>query len=66
MDTRKLGKKIKLARVEADLTQTQLALKINAKQKSISRYETGASLPSLETLVKIAKVLKKPIGYFFK
>ena len=64
MDTRKLGKKIKLARVEADLTQTQLALKINAKQKSISRYETGASLPSLETLVKIAKVLKKPIGYF--
>ena len=64
MDTRKLGKKIKLARVEADLTQTLLALKINAKQKSISRYETGASLPSLETLVKIAKALKKPIGYF--
>ena len=64
MDTKKLGKKIKLARIEADLTQTQLAQKIKAKQKSISRYETGASLPSLETLVKIAKALKKPIGYF--
>jgi len=31
---------------------------------SISRYETGASLPSIRTLVKIAKVLKKPAGYF--
>ena len=64
MDTKKLGKKIKLARVELDLTQTQLAKKIHAKQKSISRYETGVSLPSIETLVKIAKVLKKPAGYF--
>jgi len=32
--------------------------------KNISRYETGASLPSIKTLVKIAKVLKKPAGYF--
>lgn len=64
MDIKKLGKKIKLARIEADLTQTQLAKKIKANQKSISRYETGASLPSLETLVKIAKTLKKQTGYF--
>ena len=64
MDAKKLGKKIKLARIELDLTQTQLAEKINAKQKSISRYETGASFPSIKTLVKIAKVLKKPAGYF--
>ncbi|NQS90518.1 helix-turn-helix transcriptional regulator [Patescibacteria group bacterium] len=44
MDTKKLGKKIKLAPVELDLTQTQLAQKINSKQKSISHYETGASV----------------------
>ena len=37
---------------------------ITTQQKSISRYETGASLPSMKTLVKIAKVLKKPAGYF--
>ncbi len=59
MDPRKLGKKIRLGRVELDLTHTQLAEKINAKQKSISRYETGASLPSIKTLVKIAEILKK-------
>ncbi len=66
MDAKKLGKKIKLARVELDLTQTQLAQKITAKQKSISRYETGISVPSIETLVKIAKVLKKSAGFFLE
>jgi len=64
MDAKKLGKKIKLARVEADLTQEQLAQKINTLQKSISRYETGASMPTIETLVKIAKALNKAVGYF--
>ena len=66
MDAKKLGKKIKIARIELDLNQTQLADKIKAKQKSISRYETGVSLPSLETLVRIAKVLKRPAGYFLE
>ncbi len=66
MDAKKLGKKIKLARVELDLTQTDLAKKIGAKQKSISRYENGMTLPSIETLVKIAKILKKPAGYFLE
>jgi len=64
MDARKLGKKIKLARIELDLTQTQLAEKINGKQKSISGYETGATLPSIRTLIKIARVLKKPASHF--
>jgi transcriptional regulator with XRE-family HTH domain len=64
MDAKKLGKKIKLARVEQDMTQAQLAHAIDALQKSISRYETGASIPTLETLEKIAKTLKKPFAYF--
>ncbi len=64
MDKKKLGKKIKLARVEMDLNQTQLADKIKAKQKSISRYENGAAVPSLETLMKIAKALKKQPSHF--
>jgi transcriptional regulator with XRE-family HTH domain len=66
MDAKKLGKKIKLSRIELDLNQTQLANKIKAKQKSISRYETGVSMPSIATLVKIAKVLRKPAGYFLE
>ena len=65
MDKKEFGKRIKLTRVENDLTQDQLAEKIKTKQKNISRYETGASMPSIETLIKIANVLKKKVGYFF-
>ena len=66
MDSKKLGKKIKIARIERDLNQTDLAEKIGAKQKSISRYETGLSMPSIETLVKISKALKKEPAYFLQ
>lgn len=64
MDAKKLGKKIKLARVEHDMTQVQLAEAIGAMQRSISRYETGMTLPSLETLEKISKALNKSFAYF--
>jgi transcriptional regulator with XRE-family HTH domain len=64
MDAKKLGKKIKIARIELDLNQTELAKKIGAKQKSISRYETGLSMPSIETLMKISKALKKEPAHF--
>ena len=66
MDAKKLGKKIKIARIELDMNQTDLAVKIKAKQKSISRYETGLSMPSIDTLVKIAKALKKEAAYFLE
>lgn len=64
MDAKKLGKRIKLARVEHDMTQGDLAEATECLQKSISLYETGKSLPTLETLVKLTKILKKPYGYF--
>jgi len=66
MDVKKLSKRIKLARarVELDLTQTQLAQKINTQQKSISRYKTGTPVPVIDTLLKITKALKKPANYF--
>lgn len=64
MDAKKLGKKIKLARIELDMTQGDLAEAMGALQNSISRYETGNALPTLENLEKISKILKKPFGYF--
>lgn len=64
MDAKKLGKKIKLARIEKDMTQVDLAQATKIMQKSVSSYETGQSLPTLETLEKIAKALNKPFSYF--
>ena len=64
MDAKKLGKKIKLARVEMDMTQADLALVTGITQKSISHYERGQAFPTIETLEKIGKELKKSIAYF--
>jgi transcriptional regulator with XRE-family HTH domain len=64
MDAKKLGKKIKLARVEKDMTQSDLGEATGLLQKSISLYETGQALPNLETLEKIGKALEKSFGYF--
>ena len=66
MNLRNLGKKIKISRIEQDLNQTDFAKKIGANQKSVSRYENGLSVPTLETMAKIAKVLKKPVDYFLQ
>ena len=66
MDVKRLGKKIKLARVERDLTQVQLARKIDGLQKAISLYETGQAIPTLEALMKIARALKKPPAHFLE
>ncbi|MBF0594094.1 MAG: helix-turn-helix transcriptional regulator [Candidatus Omnitrophica bacterium] len=64
MDPKSVGKKIKLARVELDMNQTELAEKIGVKQKNVSMYENGTSTPSLETMSKISKVLKKSMDHF--
>ena len=46
------------ARVSAGFSQAALAKKVGTKQSSIARIESGASLPSLSFLEKIAKALK--------
>ena len=64
MDAKKLGKKIKIARIEKDMSQEQLAEAIQIKQKSISRYETGSAIPPLEAMQKMSIVLNKSFEYF--
>lgn len=49
-----LGEKIKLLRTERGLNQTQLAKKLNLSKSSISKYESGQKIPTLETLINIA------------
>jgi transcriptional regulator with XRE-family HTH domain len=39
---------------------------VRKRIKSVSRYEPVASVPTLDTLMEIADVLKKPATYFLK
>lgn len=66
MDKKKLGKKIKIARVSNDFSQIDLASEIGISQKRISRYETGLTMPSLDTLELISIALDKPMEYFLE
>lgn len=52
------GRLIARLRIRASLTQAQLALKIGCPQQTISRWETGSQVPSLKSLLALAKALQ--------
>ncbi len=66
MTSKEIGKRIKLARIEQNLTQTQLAKKLNVTQKVVSHFETGRSRLSVARLIQIGGVLKKSVGWFLE
>lgn len=57
------GKRIKDLRIENNLSQTQFSLKIGVANNTVSQYETGKSYPSIEVLIKIAKLFDTTTDY---
>ncbi|MGN0512753.1 MAG: helix-turn-helix domain-containing protein [Lachnospiraceae bacterium] len=53
-----IGIKLKQARQEAGVTQTELAEQLGVHQKDISRWENGERTPALETFAKICRILE--------
>lgn len=53
----RLGRNIAAFRLRAALNQEQLAERIEVEISTVSRYETGATLPSLVTLDNLAKAM---------
>lgn len=58
MNKREFGVRLTQFRQRLRLSITQLAQLIGVDYMQISRYEKGRGLPSLETAVRLAKVLK--------
>ena len=56
-----LGKIISELRSKRNYTQKDLADKLNVSDKAISRWETGMSIPHVDTLVRISKLFKVPL-----
>ena len=56
MDKAAFGAFLAQLRNESNLTQEQLAEKINVSYKTVSKWECGNCLPDLDTLVKIANI----------
>lgn len=62
----KIGENIKKVRLKNNLTQRQLAKKLNITDKAISKWERGISLPNIEMLKKLSDTLNVNIETFIK
>ncbi|CEK40118.1 helix-turn-helix transcriptional regulator [Paraclostridium sordellii] len=56
---------LKKYRLFNELTQEELAVKVNVRRETIARLENAKYNPSLELAVKISKVLNTPIEKLF-
>ena len=60
-----LGRRIREAREEKGLVQSQLAEILHIDQTNISRWESGIFEPSAEMILKICKALDCDPNYLF-
>lgn len=61
----KMGSRIKLIRVQKNMTQNELAMECNFEKATMSRIESGHSNTTIRTLFRISKALNVHIGEFF-
>ena len=58
-----LGNTIAKLRKEQNMTQQQLAEKLNITDKAVSKWERGLSYPDITSISKIAKILNVDSSY---
>ena len=61
-----LGRMIKTARKERNLTQEQLGELIGVKKAQISKLESSANSATVDTILKVFKALKAEINFNVK
>ncbi|AJH02173.1 hypothetical protein LF65_05666 [Clostridium beijerinckii] len=59
-----IGKKIKEARKRMNMTQKDLAKKLNKSERMIQKYESSDVIPSMDLLKKIADILNMNLWAF--
>lgn len=59
------NKRMKIARIEKDLSQEQLAQLVGATRQTISMIEAGKFNPSLQLCISICKALNKTLNDLF-
>ena len=59
------NKKMKIARIECDMTQEQLADAVGVTRQTIGLIEAGKYNPSISLCIEICKVLNKTLNDLF-
>ena len=65
MDKQRIANRLKLARVECDLTQAQLADRVGITRQTIGLIEAGGYNPTLNLCLKLARVTNKTLDELF-
>ena len=52
-----LHKQIKIARINKNINQVQLAIQMKTTRNTISNWETNTSRPNIDTLIKLSTIL---------
>jgi transcriptional regulator with XRE-family HTH domain len=60
-----LGERLKQSRLDMDLTQKDLAIKVGVSDKTVSAWENGTKTPRSSTMYTLARIFGKPSDYFF-
>jgi transcriptional regulator with XRE-family HTH domain len=60
-----LGKRIRLRRVEQDISQAQLGDKIGVSFQQVQKYEKGVNRVGAARLQQIATALDVPVAFFY-
>lgn len=56
-------KRIRDLRIDNDLTKTELANKLDISERTLARYETGESEPTISVLIKMSHIFDVSIDY---
>jgi transcriptional regulator with XRE-family HTH domain len=59
---RQIGERIRTARLHANLTQEKLGERIGRDHKTVHRYETAQSVPTLVDMLLLADALDVPLA----
>lgn len=61
----KISLLLKYYRENCDLSQQQVAQALNIDRSTYTYYETGKTIPSINTLIRISRIFNVPYNVFF-
>lgn len=58
-----IGERIIALRKERDISQAELAKRLNVSRQAVSKWEQGSSSPDTERLIRLAEILDTEVEY---
>ena len=58
-----IGERITVLRKEKDISQAELAKRMNVSRQAVSKWEQGSSSPDTDRLIQLAEILDTEVEY---